>query len=356
MERRTNIKVVAELAGVSISTVSRVLNNSASVSDELKEKVYKAIKNTGYSINPIASTLKSTRRNQIAIVIPSLRQIHYTDIIKGASDYAYEREVFPVILETSGDLEKEKNIIENLEKQWVDGIIFIPSKKECKEEYLEFAASLSLLSKNQEKIPVVLVDSDGVNDDLDCVRVDYEYAFSVLASHLLEIGRKNIAFLGGMKNAPMYDLSLKGMKSAFAEYDCVLVENCMMECGFTVLDGYRAMNALLDRDIKIDGVICSNEQIASGALRACNERNILVPQNIAITGFGGVALSIITTPSLTTMIVPRYEEGYQAAALLFDRIDGQISSRKKVVLKPNLSIRDSTLKTAFKTMDLMFDE
>ena len=112
----------------------------------------------------------------------------------------------------------------------------------------------------------------------------------------------------------------------------------------------------IDRDIKIDGVICSNDQIASGALRACNERNILVPQNIAITGFGGVALSIITTPSLTTMIVPRYEEGYQAAALLFDRIDGQISSRKKVVLKPNLSIRDSTLKTAFKTMDLMFDE
>ena len=77
MERRTNIKVVAELAGVSISTVSRVLNNSASVSDELKEKVYKAIKNTGYSINPIASTLKSTRRNQIAIVIPSLRRMSF---------------------------------------------------------------------------------------------------------------------------------------------------------------------------------------------------------------------------------------------------------------------------------------
>ena len=356
MEKRPNIKVVAELAGVSISTVSRVLNRSASVSEELREKVYKAIKDTGYSINPIASTLKSTRRNQMAIVIPSLRQTYYTDIIKGISDYCYEREVLPVILETSGELEKEKKIIENLEKQWVDGIIFIPSKKESQEEYVEFAASLSLLSKNQEKIPVVLMEAEGMNDGLDCVRVDYKYAFSTLTSHLLEIGRRKIAFLSGSKNASVYDLSLKGVKSALADYGCELPETRLMEGGFTVLEGYGAMNALLDRGVAVDGVICANDQMASGALWACCERKISVPQNIAITGFGGVALSIITTPSITTMIVPRYELGYRAAGLLFERIDGQRSHAEHVVVKPSLSIRGSTLKTAFKTMDVMFEE
>ena len=85
--KRINIKNVAEIAQVSISTVSRVLNHSANVSDELKSRVYKAIEETKYSVNPIASTLKSARRNQIAIVLPSLKQTFYTDIIKGLSDY-----------------------------------------------------------------------------------------------------------------------------------------------------------------------------------------------------------------------------------------------------------------------------
>ena len=138
---------MAELAGVSISTVSRVLNQSASVSDELREKVMRAISETGYSISPIASSLKTTRRNQMAIVIPSLRQTYYTDIIKGISDFCYERGVLPVILESSGEPVKERRIIKNLEKQWLDGIIFIPTKQGGQKEYEVLAPDLSQLSK-----------------------------------------------------------------------------------------------------------------------------------------------------------------------------------------------------------------
>lgn len=356
MEEKPNIKTVAKLAGVSISTVSRVLNHSTTVSDELKEKVRQAIKETSYSANPIASTLKSARRNQIAIVVPSLRQTYFTDIIKGISDYCYKRQVTPAIVETSSDMEKERSIISNLEKQWVDGIILIPSKSKAHRDYKDYIALLSSLSKKEQRIPVVLAETDDFDNELDCVSVDYQYAFSSITYHLLEIGRRNIAFLCCPQDAPMYVPCLDGFREAVNEYGARWDENLIEDGGYTVLDGYHAMNRLFDREVHLDGVVCSNDQVASGALQACNERNIAVPQAIAVIGFGGVALSIVTTPSISTMISPRYEIGSKAAKILFERIDGDCEAPKKVVLRPHLAIRGSTLKTAFKTVDVMFAE
>ncbi len=354
MDNRPNIKSVAELAGVSISTVSRVLNQSASVSDELREKVMRAISETGYSISPIASSLKTTRRNQMAIVIPSLRQTYYTDIIKGISDFCYERGVLPVILESSGEPVKERRIIKNLEKQWLDGIIFIPTKQGGQKEYEVLAPDLSQLSKNKKQIPVVLLESDGLNASLDCVRVDYRYAFAMLASHLIETGHRKIAYLCGQKDAAMYKVSLEGIRGVLDEEHCTLPEENIMDSGFTVLEGYHAMNTLLDRGVSVDGVICANDQMASGALWACREREIRIPQEIALVGFGGVALSSVTSPSITTMIVPRYELGYRAAELMFQQIDGVRMQARTLELRPYLSVRESTLKTAVKTLEMMF--
>lgn len=356
MEEKPNIKTVARLAGVSISTVSRVLNHSSTVSDELKEKVYRAIKETSYSANPIASTLKGTKRNQIAIVVPSLRQTYYTDIIKGIGDYCYKREILPAIVETSADVEKEKNIIANLEKQWVDGIVLIPSKNGLYKNYKEHITSLGSLSKKEQRIPVVLAETDDFENDLDCVSVDYQYAFSCITYHLLEIGRRRIVMLGCPSDAPMHYCCLKGFREAMHEYNAKVDEGLLTDGGYTVLDGYRAMNRLLDQGLDVDGVVCSNDQVASGALQACNERNILVPQTMAIVGFGGVALSIVTTPPISTIVSPRYDIGARAAKMLFARIDGDDGPPKKVMLRPHLAIRGSTLKTAVKSVENMFAE
>lgn len=356
MDKRPNIKTVAGLAGVSISTVSRVLNHADTVSDELKERVYRAIEDTRYSVNPIASTLKSAKRNQIAIVMPSLRQTYYTDIIKGISDYCYGRQVMASIMETSGEFGKEKRIIDDLEKQWVDGIIVIPSKNTHEEQYREYMDSLNNLSKKGKKIPVVLMETEDSYDGVDCVRVDYRYAFYGLACHLLEIGRRHIAYLGCPPDAPMQDSCMEGFRKALGEYGCRQGEEYLANGGYTVLDGYNAMEALFERGPVIDGVVCANDQVASGALQACNERSIPIPQSIAIAGFGGVALSIVTTPSISTMIAPRYKLGSTAAKLLFERIDGYHEESRTVVLKPHLAIRGSTLKSAVKKLDMMFAE
>ena len=356
MKKVSNIKNVAEIAQVSISTVSRVLNQSANVSDELKERVYKAIEESKYSVNPIASTLKSARRNQIAIVLPSLRQTFYTDIIKGASDYCYERQVLPIILESGGDAQKEKRIIGRLEKQWVDGIIFIPSKNTRVTGYRQFIDSLNYLSKQESRIPVVLAECSGLSSSLDCVRVDYEQAFYQMTYHLLEIGRKNIAYLSGPEDSPLYDINMEACKRALADYGLKLQENLLEWAGYTILEGYEAMKKILVKKIPVDGVVCVNDQVAAGALHACRESGKESDRRIAVVGFGGVAMSIITSPSITTMIAPRYQIGYESAKLLFGRISGDEREAQERILLSHMAIRASTLRTAFKKIDAMFEE
>lgn len=356
MKRPINIKNVAALAQVSISTVSRVLNDSANVSEELKERVYKAIEETQYSVNPIASTLKSTKRNQIAIVLPSLRQTYYTDIIKGASDYCYERQVTPIILESGGEAGKEQNIIESLEKQWVDGIIFIPCKNAGTPGYIEFIDSLQSLKKQESRIPVILTEYGGSSAGLDVVRVDYETAFYKMTYHLLEIGRKNIAYLSCPKDSSLYEMCLQASQRALRDYGGE-IKNVVLECsGYTILEGYRAMNRLLEQAPDIDGVVCVNDQVASGALHACKEASITHDRKIAIVGFGGVAMSIITTPSITTMVAPRYEIGVEAASLLFQRMQEEKYRPEERILLTHMAIRDSTLRTGLKKFDSMFSE
>lgn len=356
MGHNVNIKYVAERAKVSISTVSRVLNNSANVSDALKERVHRAIEETQFQVNPIASSLKSARRNQMAVVIPSLRQILYTDIIKGFSDFCYQRQITPVILESGGVPGKERQIIDSLAKQWVDGIVYIPSHSAKTPEAQAFFASLSQLKKQDNAIPVVLAECDGAGLELDCVRVDYENAFYQMAYHLLEIGRRHMAYLSGSKDSPLHDMCRKAVNRAHHDFGCQLDETLVEDAGYTILTGYHAMERVLVRSDTVDSVLCANDQVAAGALFACKEQGVYDQRRISFVGFGGVSMSIITSPSITTVVAPRYELGWEAASMLFQRLSGDDQPPREVVLPSHLAIRESTLRTATKRLDTMFAE
>lgn len=351
-----NIKDVAAAAGVSISTVSRVLNHSGNVDDGLRARVKRAVRDTGYSINPIASSLKSARRNQIAIVIPTLKRNYYTDIIKGISEFFYKKDIIPVILESDGIFEREQELILNLEKQWVDGIILIPGQHKEKADYAKYADSLSSLTKSGTGIPVVLVEAPRINPKLDVVRADHEAAFYAMAEHLLEIGRRRIAYLGNAEDAPLYGFATQGVERAFAAYGLTLEQKYIRNNNYTVLEGYRSMKELIEEGPSVDGVLCVNDQVAAGALSACLEQGVFVPQEIAIVGFEGTALSIVTSPSITTMIAPRFQIGETAAELLHRRMEGEKSEPKQILLRVHMAIRASTMNSAGKSLDVMFSE
>lgn len=356
MKNVPGIQDVAKKAGVSISTVSRVLNNSGNVGECLKKKVYEAVEATGYSANPIASNLKSTKRNQIAIVIPDLQGTYYTDIIKGSSEYFYEKGIMSVILESNGDLKKEASIMRDLEKQWIDGVILIPGRTGEDAQYRQYMEHLSRMRKRDTAIPVVLVEAGDCGAGLDQVCVDHEAAFACLAEHLLELGRRRIAFLGDCGGAPMSQQELSGIRKVLDTAGCGLPDSLVNMGNSTVRDGFQAMETLLLEGAKPDGVICANDQVAAGALGACKEHGLSVPADIAVTGYGGMALSIVTDPAITTMIAPRRRLGSRAAELLYERIEGMSGGPRREILTAHAAVRCSTMRSATRGLETMFDD
>ena len=343
------IKDVAKAAGVSTATVSRVLNRSANVADELKERVYRAIEETNYSMNPIARDLKSSRRNQIAVVVPSLRRTDVMAIFRGISDFFREKRITAVLYESDREFEREKEIVRELAQEWIDGIILLPGQ--CREdgEYRAYSEMLDNLKKRDVKIPVVGLETDHKTWKMDTVLVDHEAAFYECAVHLLEIGRKRLIYLGSSEDTPLYGQELAGIRRAAAEYggELFAVEND----NFTVMDGHRSAKRLLKAKGKPDGVICTNDQVAAGALNAYREEGLEIPADTAIVGFGGVALSIVTTPAISTAVTPKYQMGMKASEFLYERMNGYDGPPRHEVLKAQLAIRNSTLKSAAKTLD-----
>ncbi|MCI8506283.1 MAG: LacI family transcriptional regulator [Lachnospiraceae bacterium] len=346
------IKDVAVIAGVSISTVSRVLNHADNVGEEIQRRVCTAVKETGYSVNPLASSLKSTKRNQIAIVVPTLRRNYYIDIIKGINQYFYERNIISVVLESGGVLEKEKEIISSLQNLWIDGIVLIPAAYRDNEGYRSYAASLSHLEKSGTKIPVVLLESSSINEALDLVRIDYETAFYEMTEHLLEIGRRKLAYFGNSPDAPLYKLVMKGIKRALEAYGLSTEEIMVKNDNYLILDGYHSAVSLLSENCRPDGIICVNDQVAVGVLSACEERGLEVPQEIALVSYEGLSFSAISTPPLTTMIVPRYKLGETAASLLYERIEGSEKKPQKTILNAHMVVRRSSMNSAKKDLQM----
>ena len=355
MQKKATITEVADAAGVSIATVSRVLNNSGRVAVDLRQKVEQAIQETGYQSNPIAGSMKNIKRNQIAIIIPTLRRNYYTDIIKGISDGCYRRGYVPCVLESSGELEKEKKLIKALESQWVDGIILSPCACMEQEEYRAYIRGLAGLKKRNIPIPVVLVDSPE-HHELDSVSSDYEGSFYQMAEHLIEVGRRKIAVLANAPTVPMARPFWKGIREACAEHGVSIDERRVVSGNYTVLDGYWAVKGLISEGVSFDSLICVNDQVAAGAQNACQECGLAVPGDVAIIGFGGVALSVIPTPSISTMTIPRLQIGQRAIQMLFDRLDGKDGEPVYELVKGCLAIRGSTMRSAVKTLDAMFRE
>ena len=346
------IKDVAALAEVSISTVSRVLNHADNVGEEIQKRVCEAVEKTGYSVNPIASSLKSTRRNQIAIVIPTLRRNYYIDIVKSINKYFYERKIISVVLESGGFLEKEIEIISSLEHLWIDGIVLVPGSYRDSEKYREYAASLSQLKKSGTRIPVVLLEANDMNAEVDLVRIDYETAFYEMTEHLLELGRRRLAYFGNAEDAPLYEMSTRGVERALEAYGLSLEEVIVKADNYVILDGYHSAMSLFLENCRPDGIVCANDQVAVGVLAACEERDIEVPRETTVIGFEGLSFSAISNPPITTMIVPRHELGEIAARLLYERIEGSEKEPQKVILNAHMAVRRSSMNSAKRDLQM----
>jgi DNA-binding LacI/PurR family transcriptional regulator len=347
--KAASIKDVAKLAGVSIATVSHATRGTKYVSEELSSKVFAAIEQLRYEVNPVASSLKSKATRVLGVVIPNLNSIFFPQIFKGIQDYALSTGYRLTFYNTGFDLEREMEILRILESSWVDGIILDSLADFDDGAYLYF---LTELGRPKKRIPLVSLERKVEDERIGSVRIDNYQAAREAMCHLLDCGCRRIAHIAGPHHSSVANERKRGYRDELTSRGVTYNPGMLVEGDFSPIEGYRAMQKLLQRGVALDGVLAANDQMAIGAMKALKEAGRRIPAEIKIVGFDNVFVATLVDPTLTTVAVPRYQMGYEAARLLVAAIENRPQG-PEVLLPTTLLVRGSTSVDGDKEWDLL---
>lgn len=329
----TTIRDVAKKAGVSVATVSRVMNNEKYVNDELREHVLHIVSELNYRPDGVARGLRTKSTHIISLVIPDICNPYFPEVSRGIQSVADERGYIVVLCNTGQNIQREKDFYEILSRQKVEGIIINPSGSTNRE--------LNLLQ--QIDIPIVLISSQTNLTNFDMVMVDNELGAETAVEHLIHLGHRRIGLVGGSHSVSSGKQRYYGFLHGMQKNGVPVIDELITEGSFDHEGGYECMNKLLALPQKPTAVFATNDMMAIGAMSAIFEAGFKVPEDISIIGFDDISFSKMTYPKLTTVSQPKFQTGEVAAKLLFERIEknNKIEPRR-VVLQHDLIIRETT--------------
>jgi LacI family transcriptional regulator len=325
---------VARQAGVSLMTVSRVINNKGDVSSETRQRVLEIISNLGYRPSAIARSLATKETSTIGLVVPDVSNAFFAEITQGVERLAYSKGYHVFLCNTEEDPQRELAVIQSLEEKRVDGLIVCSSRLE-EEKLIEILANLPA---------VVLINrrlSQTVEDTFDSVTLDDERGGWLATHHLIQRGHRQIGFLAGPPTSYSGAGRRKGFLSALQDANISLEDGWIKHCQPSVEGGYEATRYLLETYPQLTALFCFNDLVAVGALQACDELKLRVPQDLAIVGHDDIPVAALVSPTLTTCRVPRYELGARAVNALLERLRDCPGECSQIVLQPELVIRES---------------
>lgn len=306
------MKDVAERAGVSLITVSRVINGTGYVHTETRAKVSAAIKDLQYVPNQMASSLRSRQTRTIALLLPTITNSFWTTIARGAEDEAEARGYNLFLCNTDYDPEKEGRYFAAVIRNRVDGIIIVPTPVS--------APRLHQLQARQMPFVLIAHKLDGV--EADVIRSDSSSGAAALTRSLIEAGWRRIAYVGGPHAmSPGLD-RLEGYREALTESG-IAVDDRLIKTGVTdQATGYRLVLELFDAGAHPDAMVIANSRLAVGALRALIDTGRHIPDDIAIATYHDISALDDYSSLMTTVIQPAYDMGRLGAQRLFERIVG----------------------------------
>lgn len=306
-----NIKDVAVLAGVSITTVSHVINQTRYVSDELVERVNAAIKELNYCPNTLARSLRSGKSKTIGLVIPDISNQFFAEISRKIEDKGFEYGYSVIFCNTDDDPNKEISYIDVLIAKQVDGIIFISAGKET--DTLKKTVNLS--------VPIVIADRDIKEIQADIVLVD-NFQGGYEATHfLIALGHKRIGCISGPSSVTPSAQRLQGFEQAMRESGLNVNPSLIINGDFRYQSGEVAMRKLLENEQPPSAVFVCNDMMALGAIQAIIKMGLKVPNDVSVIGFDDIPLSSAIFPALTTMSQPIHEMASLVVDLLIEKID-----------------------------------
>src|SRR3954467_7772432 len=331
---QTTMKRIAGELGVSVTTISKVLNNHGDISEATRDRVLAKIEELGYQRNAVARSLTLRRTHTIGIVIPDLMHSFFVEIIQGIEPVASVRG-FGLLLCSSGeDPAKERSELEILRSRQVDGIVLASAHGSANDDLLT--------QMTAGGTGLVMIDRDD-HPKVECHRVltDDERVGLLATNHLLDLGRRAIAHIGGPDIAHAKRRE-RGWRDALRERGITPAPECFVPAGFMDSDGHRAMKRLLSVRPAIDAVFAANDPAAIGAMKAIWEAGLRVPDDVAIVGVGDIALGDLLRVPLTTVGWSRRDQGRHAAELLLGSLEGAFDRPQRVVMPPRLIVRESS--------------
>ncbi len=342
------IREVAERAGVSVATVSRVLNGSRPVAPEVAARVWKVVRELGYRPNLAARYMKGSRTGTFGLIVPDLAHPFFAAVAAGAANEAQARDQVLVIATSGGRREQEVTAIDQLSRSLIDGLIYIP------------VATGDPLPEVEtfRHLPVVVVGRRGVFRDRPHVYSDNVKGGYIATKYLLTLGRRRIAFLAGFWVQPCTPETIREMSERedagafttldrFRGYLRALEEegvpydpSLVVICGYDFEAGYRAAAELMGRVIPVDGLLAPNDWVAAGAMALLREQGIAVPAEISVIGYDDGPGASVTYPGLTSVRQDARQLGAAAVETMNRLLRGE--RVEDTIVDVSLTIRGST--------------
>ncbi len=327
-----NIRQVAELAGVSTATVSRVLAGQGGVSDELIEKVHAAIRALDYHPNRTARNLRRRVTQTVGVVISDIQNPFFTSVIGGIEKVLDAAGYTLLLCNSDEDPKREKAHMTTLRAEGVAGIILASTRADT-EVYRQML---------EAGIPLVAIDRLPGQLNLDVVTVTNMQGARSAVAHLAELGHRRIALISGPCQISTSRERQKGYEQALRERGLAVSPELIQFSNFRQAGGYEAMLALLALPAPPTAVLVSNNLMTLGALQAIHERGLRIPSDMAVVGFDDMPWATSLQPPLTVVAQPTFALGEAAARLLLDRLGDPNRPCQHVVLETQLVVRASS--------------
>jgi LacI family transcriptional regulator len=330
---RATIRDIADLAGVSIATVSRVLNDRPDVAPETRESVLQVVRAHGFSTNRGARGLSSGRTGMIGLTLPLVADAYFGPMLSGAAEALYESDMRIVLCPTLHKHDREVSLLERLMRGTTDGaILMLPE---------ESADELRMLQR--QGFPFVVVDPrEQPPDGIPCVAAMHAAGAKAATEHLLELGHRRIGALAGTEGWYATDERLLGFRAALAGKGILLDPDLVVYSDWRTPRGTEAAEQLLSLPDPPTAIFGFNDNVAIGVLNAARERGLSVPGDLSVVGFDDTAQASIVTPQLTSVSQPLAEMGRMGVSLLIRILEGQRVDALRMELSTKLVIREST--------------
>jgi LacI family transcriptional regulator len=322
---------VAKKANVSISTVSRVFNNSPLVSSKTRKKVQKVIDEMGFVPSSIARSLVSASSKTIGLIVSDITNPFFADTIDGIESVLHSEGFSVFLCDTRYNREREANYINQMLEKRVDGIIIFSAD----------ISGIELLTGIKNELPIVSIQS--AFKEVDCVNTTDEEGAYEAVDFLIKSGHRKIAFLVYDYDNSTITNTMKGYLRAHDDEGIPVNDDYIIKMKFNPNAGYYMAKELLESHPEVTAIFAYNDMIAIGAYMAIYQKGLKIPDDISVVGYDDIEMASIISPGITTVSQPFYEMGRTAAELLLKRIKEEDRSIPQTILLPTrLTVRGST--------------